>query len=236
MMSILSLSLGAAGAATALVALGVLNHLRTPPWAGDISTPWRRINSYSSLVGMLCGIFALLPVALVGIAPMGALATCLGTTALGYCLTQACFTDPPLHLVDRYTLNLAGALSLGTSFLYLYGVGDKVMLGGFMAFALAAGALILLPLGIGASDGRAFLLAVGATFPLLGFELIKYPLIAMFACFLAYGAWNKFSHRSKGDSIAEVLLSRTHIPAVPFILAPFLLGSLGVMAWSLLQR
>lgn len=232
-MNFITLGVGAASGLTALAALTLLTFKVIPTWANSLNKSWKNINVFAAVVGIAGVLAALVPVFLGGISPQDAAFASVSTGVLAFCFTQACFTDPPLHLVDRRTLMAASAITFPFGACLLYGLAGNAMLGLYLVFCMVGAAFIFLPLGMGASDGRAFLLVCAASFPFLGLDLFKYALGGMFACFLLCGLAMKAlkvrRSMSKGEGLGKSLVEKAYMPAVPMIIGPFLAAHLWVI-------
>lgn len=199
-----------------------------PGWAdqlddGESKKTWKRLNLRS---GILAFFLSALTAALLLNSDLDTVSTVMGTTAvatIGFVFFQSAVTDWRLRFVDRGTVRVATWLALLTGiFYYVYQVNEGVIAGieagAWIIVFLVASALMYFP-GFGASDARAIALAVAAALPVVGVAGIVFSMVFYMVSAVGFVIWVVAKYRV--SSIAYV--QHISIPAVPFLLVPFLL-------------
>lgn len=192
--------------------------IRHPPsWLnkGSLAPFWSKINFISLSAAALTAIlsFILFSSHLSEYRCVAVVSSAILTFVLG----QTLFTDFSQRLADRRVFWIASAISglIGFWFLNQY---DKQSVALYLIFALVATALIFVP-SIGDSDGRAAQLVILSAFPVIGINGIQLGIIGFFISVLLYSLFTAI----KNKNFKLAFLSQLSIPAVPLVIAPFLL-------------
>jgi len=201
----------------ALVTLLYHNSLkRVPEWISENSmeTSWVTYNKRACYIST----FFIILSSVLYYNKMGILSSILATLFIGsvsYLLVQSLLTDLKLRLVARKPQEIS-IISL----FFIAGVYTSIVLGipnliTFTLLAITGIMLVLLPL-MGASDGRAFMLILIGSFPLIGLNGILYTALSIISLFLIIAVFIAIYKKSM----------KFTIPAVPIILFPSLIITL----------
>lgn len=194
-----------------------------PSWAPTLTVSWRDVNSISLAFGVLAAWVSYAGFRDLDFWPLTGVT--VSSTVIAYSFMQSAFTDPQVRSVDRKTLYLSMIAPLAVHGWVLSRVEDNPVLVIWIALMMASGALVFLPGLMGPSDGRALLLAAVAAFPILGINWFSYALGGFLGLLVLYSlVMSGVAARRESSSFLKELLAKRSLPAVPFILFPFMVA------------
>lgn len=185
---------------------------------------WRSLNR---LAGVVSAALALISAGLLEYGNVQDISSATLITAIAtisYVLVQSLVTDTKLRLADRGTLRLATVFAFGmtlTYYLYNHQIIPQFEMYAWLIAMACAMLLIYMP-GFGSSDARAISLAVAGSVPIVGILGIAFSMIFYALSAVIFIVWVVMKY--KVSSIMYV--NHISIPAVPFLLFPFLVVTL----------
>lgn len=199
--------------------------VRVPGWYKTVK--WVKINNIAYIASTLLALASVFMTYQANVHYITAIMLTSSIAILSYILFQS-WTDIKVRKADRGTLRLAFWLMLPVSLLYYIYHLDYIgtyELGGFLV-ALLVGSLLLYMPGFGASDGRAIQLAIVAGFPAIGVVGVGTAMLLYTAVGLIFIIFivAKYGLRSLS------FINKLSIPAVPFLLFPFVMLTLYAIA------
>lgn len=205
--------------------LYIHSRVRIPGWIDDETkhSGWKRWNFAALIVSSVVVVVVACLLLLEAFTVWFNLAFIVMTSVIMYMFVQSLHTDVKYRLVDRWSLYFASLISFIPNL--LLAVNGNVDVPVWAIFMLVALALTFFPI-MGASDGRALFLAAVATVPLFptGYYFLGVILFLFFAFVHVVVSAVKDKHRNGVIAvIRSVFGDKRSIPAVPFILAPFIL-------------
>lgn len=200
-------------------------------WADGLKPSWGIVNSISLVITLLT-VFSVQW--FWGKQELDALmysAVTVSIAMLVYMFIQSLFTDFQVHRVSRYSLYFAMISPLVLHSIVLMRADDRMGFGLWFLLILCMTVFMFTGLIMGQSDARALMLAVIATFPIIGMPGFFNGLMifVMSSCIYIIGynllqAVKATDHKSFFKQLK--LNSRKHYPMVPFILLPFVIITL----------
>lgn len=211
-----------------LIIVGVLwvfNNKIKPDWVGELTTSWKKINLIALISSVLFGLITYF--IFDNIESLLRFSAVVSSSLLTYCFVQSAFTDTTVRKVDRRTLWFSSIVLLFVNGGLLLVKENEKMLFLYVVCCIVSSILIFIPGLVGASDGRAFLLATAASLPIIGFHLFTRGWIAFLVAIVLYSviASSRDYLLKKEYSFKDfmkILFVKVSIPAVPFILGPFI--------------
>lgn len=189
--------------------------------ATDNKFTWKKLNISSAIFSVVLSLLT------AGLATYGNLQDISSATlvtsiaAMSFVLFQTFVTDWKMRFADRGTLRLATSISIAgslTYYLYNSNVIAPFEMYAWIIAVICSMLLLYMP-GFGSSDGRAIALAVAAAVPVVGIIGVAFSMLFYAASALVFVVWVVMKY--KVSSIAYV--NHISIPAVPFLLFPFVL-------------
>lgn len=198
-----------------------------PGWHGKVleSTEnkftWKKLNLVSAGVSLVLSLMTAALATYGNVQDISSAALVTSIATMAFVLVQTYVTDTKMRYADRGTLRFATIMAFASSLTYyLYNdsfIAQFEMYAWIIAF-VAATLLLYMP-GFGSSDGRAIALAVAAAVPVVGVIGVAFSMVFYAIAALVFVVWIVLKY--KVSSIAYV--NHISIPAVPFLLFPFLL-------------
>lgn len=206
-----------------VVSLFLLCLNRPPIWVDKLpeDKSWKKIQKVS-LIGAIIISLACVPFP-VNLPLWMKVTLAVSTSVLSYMFIQSLYTDPLLRLVDRKSFFAANLIAIASTGVFLFYSQNQMLLVLTVVCSLISMSLILLPIGMGQSDGRAFLMLSIIDIPFINLNGFIHALEAVIVLFVLYCLKIILFSRERTsfkEKIVRIVESKVSLPAVPMILGP----------------